>query len=137
MNKVVLCGRLVADPEVRQAGDKSVARYTLAVDRRVARQDGQTTADFISCVAWEKKAEFAEKYLHKGTKIVISGRLQSGSFEKDGQTHYTTEVVVEEQEFAESKQNAESNSNSSVTSNMGFMAVPEGIDEDLPFAAPL
>ena len=106
MNKVILMGRLTRDPEVRySAGENAlaIARYTLAVDRRF-RRDGEASADFISCVTFGKSAEFAEKYLHQGTKIVVAGRIQTGSYtNKDGQKIYTTDVVVEDQEFAESK----------------------------------
>ena len=103
MNKVVLMGRLTKDPEIRATQDgKRVASYTLAVDRKVAKQEQK--ADFISCTAWEKKAEFAEKYLTKGMKIAISGRLQTGSYtDRNGNTVYTTDVVVEDQEFCEKK----------------------------------
>ena len=103
MNKVVLMGRLTKDPEIRATQDgKRVASYTLAVDRKVAKQEQK--ADFISCTAWEKKAEFAEKYLSKGMKIAISGRLQTGSYtDRNGNTVYTTDVVVEDQEFCEKK----------------------------------
>ena len=106
MNKVILMGRLTRDPEVRySAGENAlaIARYTLAVDRRF-RRDGEATADFISCVSFGRAAEFAEKYFRQGLKIVVSGRIQTGSYtNRDGQKVYTTEVVVEEQEFAESK----------------------------------
>ena len=149
MNKVILMGRLTRDPEVRYSQGESplaIARYTLAVDRRFSRSNGgdnQQTADFISCVAFGRSGEFAEKYLRKGTKIAVTGRIQTGSYtNKDGQTVYTTEVVVEDQEFAESK-----NSNSGdggYTGNSrpaaapsgagdGFMNIPDGIDEELPF----
>ena len=141
MNKVELCGRLTNDPEVRYSqGEKStaIARYTLAVDRRF-KQDGQPTADFIPCVAFGKNGEFAEKYLHKGTKVIVIGRIQTGSYtNKDGQKVYTTDVMVEEQEFAESK-NASATNNDSATYNKpktdsnGFMNIPDGIDEALPF----
>lgn len=131
MNKVILMGRLTRDPDVRYTqGSNSmcIARYTLAVDRRFKR-DGQEGADFIPCVAFGKGGEFAEKYLHKGTKIAVSGRIQTGSYtNKDGQKVYTTEVVVEEQEFAESK----GTQNPAETAD-GFMSIPDGIDEDLPF----
>ena len=115
MNKVILMGRLTRDPDVRvSTGERSmsIARYTLAVDRRGRRNDnnGEQTADFISCVAFDRSAEFAEKYLHQGTKVVVTGRIQTGSYtNKDGQRVYTTDIVAEDQEFAESK-NAE-NSN--------------------------
>ena len=110
MNKVVLMGRLTKDPDVRYAsgeGGTAVARYTLAVDRRFKR-DGEATADFISCVAFGRQAEVAGQYFHRGTKLTISGRIQTGSYTgKDGQKVYTTDVVVEEQEFAESKTTTE------------------------------
>ena len=143
MNKVILMGRLTRDPDIRYSTGESataVARYTLAVDRRF-RRDGEQTADFIGCVAFGRNAEFAEKYLHQGTKIVAVGRIQTGSYtNKDGQKVYTTDVVVEEQEFAESKASSEGNgggysgsgSNNS-SSGDGFMNVPDGIDEELPF----
>lgn len=109
MNKVILMGRLTRDPEVRYSqGEQAtaVARYTLAVDRRGRSQEN--SADYIQCVAFGKAAEFAERYLHKGTKIVLTGRIQTGSYtNKDGQRVYTTDIVAEDQEFAESK-NAES-----------------------------
>lgn len=105
MNKVILIGRLTRDPEVRE-GETTVAKYTLAVDRRVAKDKQET--DYISCVAFTKKAEFAEKYLKKGTKIAVTGRIQTGSYtNRDGQKVYTTDVVVEDQEFCESKKKEE------------------------------
>ena len=111
MNKVILMGRLTRDPDVRymQNEDQTcVARYTLAVDRRYRQQGQDQTADFISCVAFGRAGEFVDKYLAKGTKIAIVGRLQTGSYvNKDGQTVYTTDVVIEEQEFAESKQSSQ------------------------------
>ena len=147
MNKVILMGRLTRDPEVRYSqGEQpmAIARYSLAVDRRFNRnsQDGQT-ADFINCVAFGRNGEFAEKYLHKGTKILAEGRIQTGSYtNKDGVKVYTTEVVVESQEFAESK-NAQGNGGyanagqSSAPAPMpaddGFMNIPDGIEE-LPFS---
>ncbi|MBQ8816475.1 MAG: single-stranded DNA-binding protein [Lachnospiraceae bacterium] len=145
MNKVILMGRLVRDPEVRYSqGDNAtaVARYTLAVDRRFNRNNGEDSADFIGCVAFGRAAEFAERYLHKGTKIAITGRIQTGSYtNKDGVRVYTTDVVVEEQEFAESKNASGANEggytapartpNTSVSD--GFMNIPDGIDEELPF----
>ena len=145
MNKVILMGRLTRDPEVRySAGDNSlaIARYTLAVDRRFKR-DGEATADFISCVAFGRAAEFAEKYFRQGIKIAISGRIQTGSYtNRDGVKVYTTEVVVEEQEFAESKNASSANTQSyqtapapapSADAGDGFMNIPDGIDEELPF----
>lgn len=141
MNKVMLMGRLTRDPEVRYSqGEQAmaVARYTLAVDRRFKR-DGEQTADFIQCVAFGRSGEFAEKYFHKGMKVVVEGRIQTGSYEKDGQRVYTTDVVVEQQEFAESKATSESNSyaqSSPAPSSAvgdGFMNIPDGLDEELPF----
>ena len=146
MNKVILMGRLTRDPEVRYSqGDNAtaVARYTLAVDRRFNRNNDEQTADFINCVALGKAGEFAEKYLHKGTKIAITGRIQTGSYtNKDGVKVYTTDVVVEDHEFAESKNSAGSADNSGfapagrpapAAAGDGFMNIPDGIDEELPF----
>ena len=138
MNKVILMGRLTRDPEVRYTqGDNAmaIARYSLAVDRRFKR-DGEPDADFINCVAFGKAGEFAEKYLKKGTKIAVVGRIQTGSYtNKDGQKVYTTDVVVEEQEFAESKNSSSSDNNQSAPTNKNtdFMSIPDGIDEELPF----
>ena len=145
MNKVILMGRLTRDPEIRYSqGERStaVARYSLAVNRTFKR-DGDPDADFINCVAFGRQAEFAEKYLRKGTKIALTGRIQTGSYtNRDGQKVYTTDVVVEEQEFAESKAaSAEHAANfapadrpspSNAVSD-GFMNIPDGIDEELPF----
>ena len=146
MNKVIFMGRLTRDPEVRYsqgAEPLAIARYTLAVDRRFVRRDSgnEQTADFIQCVAFGKAGEFAEKYFKQGTKIAVSGRIQTGSYtNKDGVKVYTTEVVVEEQEFAESKNANGSGSAPSAdrpapadASAEGFMSVPEGIEDDLPF----
>ena len=138
MNKVILMGRLTRDPEVRYTqGDNAmaIARYSLAVDRRFKR-DGEPDADFINCVAFGKSGEFAEKYLKKGTKVAVVGRIQTGSYtNKDGQKVYTTDVVVEEQEFAESKNSGSSDNNQSAPTNKNtdFMNIPDGIDEELPF----
>lgn len=144
MNKVVLMGRLTRNPEIRYSqGEKSTAvgRYTLAVDRRFKRE-GEQNVDFINCIAFGKAAEFAEKYLHKGTKIAVSGRIQTGSYtNKDGVKVYTTDVVVEDQEFAESKSSSNQsgqNNNSGVSpygpaAGDGSMNIPDGIDEELPF----
>ena len=135
MNKVILIGRLTRDPEVRysQAAEPiAIARYTLAVDRRFKREGEEQTADFISCVAFGKAGEFAEKYLRQGTKIAVTGRIQTGSYtNKDGNKVYTTEVVIEEQEFAESKKADESQPQEAP--NDGFMQIPEGIEANLPF----
>ena len=142
MNKVILMGRLTRDPEVRYSqGENSlaIARYTLAVDRR-HQQNGEQAADFINIVAFGKAGEFAEKYLHKGTKMVISGRIQTGSYtNKDGQKVYTTEVVAEDQEFAESKKDGSSQPSSQPNNQIPegeFMNIPEGIEDDLPFSQP-
>ena len=153
MNKVILMGRLTRDPEVRYSqGENStaIARYTLAVDRRFRRNnDGEQTADFIGCVAFGRSAEFAEKYFRQGLKVVVTGRIQTGSYtNKDGQKVYTTDVVVEEQEFAESKATSDANAGSfshaggfqqapaptpAADAGDGFMNIPDGIDEELPF----
>ena len=131
-------GRLTKDPDVRYSqGEKAtaVARYTIAVDRKFKR-DGEASADFINCIAFGKNGEFAEKYLRKGTKIVVVGRIQTGSYtNKDGQKVYTTDVVVEEHEFAESKKSAGESLTpaTSHTDKDGFMNIPDGIDEGLPF----
>ena len=145
MNKVVLMGRLTRDPDVRYSQGETplaIARYTLAVDRRFKR-NGEQDADFINCVAFGRTAEFAEKYLKQGTKMVVSGRIQTGSYtNKDGQRVYTTDVVVEEQEFAESKSAASgetaaytpSRPEPSAAAGDGFMNIPDGVeDEGLPF----
>ena len=139
MNKVILMGRLTRDPEVRYSqGERAmaIARYTLAVDRRGRRgQDGsEQTADFISCVAFGKLGEFAEKYLKQGTKIAITGRIQTGSYtNKDGNKVYTTEVVVEEQEFAESKKSQGYPEPGNASAD-GFTDIPTGLTgNDLPF----
>ena len=155
MNKVILMGRLTRDPDVRYSqGDSpmAIARYTLAVDRRFRRDNDQQTADFISCVAFGRNGEFAEKYLHQGTKIVAEGRIQTGSYtNRDGQKVYTTDVVVEDQEFAESKAASMANGGDgyqtgyqqsqapaskpapSAAVGDGFMNIPDGIEEELPF----
>ena len=144
MNKVILMGRLTRDPEVRYSqGDNAmaIARYTLAVDRRF-RRDGEASADFISCVSFGRTAEFAEKYFRQGLKIAVTGRIQTGSYtNRDGNKVYTTDVVVEDQEFAESKAASQANGNNytparpepSAASGDGFMNIPDGIDEELPF----
>ena len=141
MNKTVLIGRLTRDVELRNAGATLVARYTLAVDRKYKRE-GEQAADFIPCIAFGRNAEFAQKYLTKGKKIAIVGRIQTGSYTKqDGTKVYTTDVVVEEQEFVESKA-SEHLGNSSDTdraddlykSSNGFMSIPDNLEDDgLPF----
>jgi single-strand DNA-binding protein len=154
MNKVVLMGRLTRDPEVRYSqGEKAtaVARFSLAVQRRF-RRDGEADADFINCVAFGRQAEFAEKYFRQGMRICISGRIQTGSYtNRDGVKVYTTDVVVEEQDFCESKnaapqggyndggyQSAPSYSTTSrptpgAAAGDGFMTIPDGLEEELPF----
>ena len=142
MNKVILMGRLTRDPEVRYSQGESataVARFTLAVDRRFRRDDAST--DFIGCVAFGRNAEFIEKYFRQGTKALITGRIQTGSYtNRDGQKVYTTDVVVEDQEFAESKNSqgdagfqSTSRPMPSAAAGDGFMNIPDGIDEELPF----
>ena len=151
MNKVVLMGRLTRDPDVRYSQGENpmaIARYTLAVDRRFGKRDNPDaqTADFISCVAFGRSGEFAERYLKKGTKICVSGRIQTGSYtNKDGVKVYTTEVVVEDQEFAESKNASASQGGDQsygaqapqgeapVPADDGFMNIPDSIEEELPF----
>ncbi len=160
MNKVILMGRLTRDPEVRYSQGENasaIARYTLAVNRRRRSNSDQNEADFINCVAFGKVAEFAERYLRQGTKIAVTGRIQTGSYtNRDGQKVFTTEVVVEESEFAESKgngtpNNAGGNGNAGANPSPvpagygagygapatdlgdGFMNIPDGIDEELPF----
>lgn len=148
MNKVILMGRLTRDPEVRYSqGDNAtaIARFTLAVDRRIKR-DNEASVDYINCVSFGRSAEFAEKYFHKSTKIVIAGRIQTGSYtNKDGQKVYTTDIVIEEQDFAESKAasqqnnsgNAQNASNNQQTQQPKPQTSPDGFmsadDEGLPF----
>ena len=147
MNKVILMGRLTKDPEIRYSqGDTStaVARYTIAVERRMRRQGEEQTADFISCVSFGKTAEFVEKYLKQGVKIAGCGRIQTGSYKnKTGQKVYTTDVVLEEVEFAESKNVSSGNvgtGNQGSTPKPGqavgdgFMQIPEGFAEELPWS---
>ncbi|MBQ6967506.1 MAG: single-stranded DNA-binding protein [Lachnospiraceae bacterium] len=148
MNVVVLVGRLTRDPDIRQSQGENqtvVARYTLAVDRRFSRNNSEQNADFISMVSFGKTAEFIEKYVKKGTKLVVRGRIQTGSYtNKDGQKVYTTDVVGEDVEFAESKKASEGADGGSSYSEPrgdagsgaddGFINVPEGINEELPFA---
>lgn len=157
MNKIFLMGRLTSDPEIRYTQGENpvaIARYTLAVDRRY-KKDGEPTADFLRCVAIGRNAEFAEKYFRKGTKLVICGHIQTGSYtNKDGQKVYTTDIYVDEQEFAESKSAAESRESTGQTQSAkapsapqtppspspaydtgdGFMNIPDGIEDELPFA---
>lgn len=137
MNTVILMGRLTRDPDVRYTQGETamcIARYTVAVDRRKKDAAGKNEADFISCVAFGKGGEFAEKYLRKGTKITLRGHIQTGSYtNKDGQKVYTTDVVVDEQEFAESK-GQQQDSTGYLPPDNDFMKIPEDIDEELPFS---
>ena len=138
MNKVIEIGRLTKDPEIRYsqgANTTCIARYTLAVDRKF-KQEGQPTADFINCIAFGKLGEFAEKYLRKGIKIAVTGRIQTGSYtNKDGQKVYTTDVVVEEQEFCESKSQSNSQPQPAPSNDNSFMSIPDNLeDEGLPFS---
>ena len=143
MNRVILMGRLTRDPEVRYtSGENSmaIARYTLAIDRTIKKQ-GEQSADFINCVAFSKAAEFAEKYFRQGMRVLVSGRLQTGNYtNKEGQKVYITEVIVDTQEFADSKGAGDSSYKSSTRSSTssasidGFMNIPDGVDDEgLPF----
>ena len=145
MNRVILCGRLTREPEIRYSqtasGSMAVARYTLAVDRAF-KKEGEQAADFINCIAFGKNGEFAEKYLHQGTKIIVEGRWQTGNYtNKDGQKVYTNDCIVERHEFCESKnssmqQGTQDNPQpmpSNVAADGGWMNIPDGIDEELPF----
>ena len=151
MNKVILMGRLTRDAEIRYSQGESataIARFSLAVDRRFRRDGDDQNTDFINCVAFGRQGEFAEKYLKQGTKIVIAGRIQTGNYtNRDGMKVYTTDVVVEEQDFAESKAAASGQgagqkpvepeptavNQPPVDAGEGFMTIPEGIEEELPF----
>ena len=143
MNNVILSGRLTREPEVRHSQngneDRVVARYTLAVDRIYSKENQQ--ADFINCVEFGKLAEFAEKYFHRGLKLIVRGRIQTGSYtNRDGVKVYTTDIIVESHEFAESKRTSEQNSNAPISNDVpavgsdGFMNIPDGVDEELPFS---
>ena len=137
MNKVILMGRLTSEPDIRRnQGEKqtTIVRYTLAVDRRFKR-DGEQSADFIGCVVFGKAADFASMYLHQGTKIAVTGRIQTGSYtNRDGVKVYTTDVIVEEQEFAESKAVNEGRQQAQPAApDEEFMQIPDGVDEELPF----
>ena len=138
MNKIILIGRICRDVETKYAGETCVARYSLAVDRKY-KQDGQPSADFINCVAFGKQGEFAEKYLRKGMKIAIVGRIQTGSYtDKNGNKVYTTDIVVEEHEFAESKQTDGNNQPKPQPTPSdvgdGFMNIPPDLDDELPWS---
>ena len=145
MNKVILMGRLTRDPDVRYSqgqNSTAVAKISVAVDRRFKR-DGQPDADFFNCTCFGKQAEFIEKYLQKGTKVVLSGRIENDTYEKDGVKHYGVQIMIEEIEFAESKSSGSQNTGSAGTAssnNAGsasddrFMNIPDGIDDEMPFA---
>lgn len=144
MNKIILMGRLTRDPEIHYSQGENamaIARFTLAVDRRRRSNNSEQTADFIPCIAFDKQAEFVEKYLYQGIKMLITGRIQTGSYtNKEGQKVYTTEVLIDEMEFAESKASAENGSAASdrpepnANAGDGFMNIPDGVeDEGLPF----
>ena len=140
MNRVILMGRLTRDPDVRYTqGNEpmAVARYTLAVNRRTRKEDGSQEADFINIVAFRKAGEFAEKYFRQGMRVLVAGRIQTGSYtNKDGQRIYTTDVIVDEQEFADAKQDGAESSHYGTSSPAGdgFMNIPDGVeDEGLPF----
>ena len=141
MNKAILIGRLTRDPEVRYSQNDSnmaIARFSLAVDRRFKKQGDEVTADFFNCTAFGKQGEFVEKYLKKGTKVVVTGRIQNDNYtNKDGQKVYSVQIMVEELEFAESKSNSQSREGDSQQMGEpdadGFMNIPDGIDSSLPF----
>lgn len=143
MNKFIGMGRLTKDPSITYTqGEEAmcIARYTLAIDRRGRRNDNEQSADFIPCVAFKNNAEFAEKYLRQGTKIAVEGHIQTGSYtNKDGQKVYTTDVVIESQEFAESKSTSSNDSSApsrpapAKTDSDGFMNLSDSLDEELPF----
>lgn len=136
MNKTILMGRLTRDPEIRypeNPDSKPVGRFSLAVDRKFKR-DGEPTADFFNCICFGKLAEFTEKYLRKGSKMLVEGEIRNNTYtNKDGQTVYSVNVMVENMEFAESK-NYTNGENPSDNSDNGFMNIPDGVDEELPFS---
>lgn len=134
MNKSILLGRLTKAPEYKVSNDTNICRYTLAVDRRTVNKDGEREADFISIVAFGKAADFANKYFTKGMKVLVTGHIQTGSYtNKDGIKVYTTDIIAEDQEFCESKKE---DANRPPKANDGFMNIPEGLDEELPFNPP-
>ena len=133
MNKVILMGRLTRDVETRYSGETAISRYSLAVDRKY-KKDGEQTADFINCVAFGKNGEFAEKYLKKGMKIAVTGRIQTGNYtDKDGKKVYTIDVIVEEHEFCESKGSGKSRPTPMAADSDEFMSIPDNIGDELPF----
>lgn len=129
MNRWTGIGRITRDPDIRQSGETKIARYTLAVDRR-NKQDG---ADFIPCVCFGKTADFVEKYLQKGMKIAVEGRIQTGSYEKNGQKVYTTDIIVDSHEFVESRSEAQPEKKPAPGGIEGFMSIPDAMTEELPF----
>ena len=137
MNKVILMGRLTKDPDMRGEGTSLCARYTLAVDRKYSKNNEEKQTDFINCVVFSKGAEFAEKYFKKGTKVLITGRIQTGSYtNKDGAKVYTTDIVCEEQEFAESKgagSGENSQENAPNSNDNDFMSISDAEKDDMPF----
>lgn len=138
MNKVILMGRLTRDPEVRYSqtdSNMAIARFSLAVDRRFKKQGDTVTADFFNCTAFGKQAEFVEKYLKQGTKIVVTGRIQNDNYtNKEGQKVYSVQIMVEEIEFAESKAAGQgAQNNDSMPPSDGFMNIPDGVENELPF----
>lgn len=140
MNKAFFLARLGKDPDIRysQSNGKPIASFSIAVNRRYKR-DGESDTDWFNCVAFGKVAEFCEKYLHKGSKVIIEATVQNDNYEKDGVKHYGTKIVVESIEFAENKKAAEENrvdeeKQSQPATGDGFMNIPDGIDEELPFA---
>ena len=134
MNTVILCGRLTRDPEIRYGDNqKAVARFSIAVDRRFTKE-GEATADFFNCVAFGKQAEFIEKYLKKGVKMIVTGSIQNDNYtNKEGQTVYSVQIIVSELEFAESKNAQNSRPQEEPANSDGFMNIPAGIDDELPF----
>ena len=134
MNKVLLCGRLSKDPDIRTSGDMAIAKFSLAVDRKVKKGE-EKKADFINCTAFGAQASFVEKYFHKGDGMTIEGKIQTGSYKnKEGHTVYTTDVICDAIEFPiGGKSSSNNNSNNTSASNDGFMNIPEGFQEELPF----
>ena len=144
MNLVSLIGRIVADPEMKYTnGGATIAKFRIAVPR-IFKNDGQPDTDFLNCLAFGKTAEFVEKYFKKGMRVALNGRIQTGSYEKDGRTVYTTDIIADNVEFVESKQNAQEQTQTQPKTEQkpkqtqgadeGFMNLPDGIDEELPFS---
>lgn len=128
MNKVIMCGRLTKEPDIRSGGDKTIGRFNIAVDRKF-KTDGQPDTDFFNCISFGKQAEFVGKYLNKGTKVIIVGEVRNDNYtDKNGVQHYSTQIYVNEIEFAESKK-----AESQPSADKGFMSIPDGLEEELPF----